>query len=235
MQRSSSQLASSARPGRRRRRVPALLRSVSPAAVAVTVSLLIGGAGFADAATGGNFLLGKANKETSTASLADSRGTPLALSAPAGKAPLAVNRKVMIKHLNAQYLGGRTATGLAVTGGQGFTTPGTSTPINDTGPTVVAFTGLLPAGTYYVSATATLAVAPGDGFGDCWIAKESAPNSEFNVGSTGQEGEYTVAETAAVTVTIGATLEELCDTGGSNGSTAVDAGIIAIRVLSSSP
>jgi len=67
--------------------VPAFRRPVSPAAVAVTVSLLIGGAGFADAATSGNFLLGKANKETSTASLANSRGTPLALSAPAGKAP----------------------------------------------------------------------------------------------------------------------------------------------------
>jgi len=36
--------------------------------VAVALSLLIGGAGFADAATGGTFILGKVNKETSTAS-----------------------------------------------------------------------------------------------------------------------------------------------------------------------
>ena len=75
------------------------------------MSLLIGGAGFADAATGGTFILGKANKETSTASLADSKGTALALSAPAGRAPLAVNRNVVVKNLNAQYLGGLTATG----------------------------------------------------------------------------------------------------------------------------
>src|SRR5215470_16632725 len=57
------------------RGLPRVLRSVSPAAVAVTVSLLIGGAGFADAATGGTFLLGKANQETSTAFLSDAKGT----------------------------------------------------------------------------------------------------------------------------------------------------------------
>ena len=40
-------------------------RSLSPAAaVAVTISLVLGGAGLADAANGGSFLLGKANKET---------------------------------------------------------------------------------------------------------------------------------------------------------------------------
>jgi hypothetical protein len=43
--------------------------------VAMTVSLLIGGAGFADAATGGKFLSGTANHETSTASLSDTRDT----------------------------------------------------------------------------------------------------------------------------------------------------------------
>jgi len=37
-----------------------------------------------------------------------------------------------------------------------------------------------------------------------------------------------------VTVTAGDALEEACDTGGNNGSSAKDAGIIAIRILSSS-
>ena len=215
-----------------RQRTSRRIGSVSPAAVAVVVSLLIGGTGFADAATGGTFILGKANKETSTASLADSRGTPLALSAPAGKAPLAVNRNVMVKNLNAQYLGGRTATGLAVTGGEGFTAPSTDAAINNT-PAVVASTGRLPAGTYYVSATALLWVTAGDLYVDCYIVKGSAPDFGINEGSVGQEGEFTVAETAAVTVTAGDTLEEACLTGGSNGSFANDAGIIAIRVLSS--
>jgi hypothetical protein len=217
----------------RRGRLPRLLRSVSPTAVTVTVSLLIGGAGFADAATGGNFILGKANQETSTASLSDSRGTPLALSAPRGKAPLAVNRNVMVKNLNAQYLGGLTATGLAVTGGEGFTAPATNTAINSTG-AVVASTGKLRAGTYYVTATALLFIVSGDSFGTCGIVLASAPGTAINNGSTGQEGEFTVAETAAVTVTAGDSLQELCFTGSTNGSFADDAGIIAIRVLSSS-
>jgi hypothetical protein len=71
------------------------VRSLSPAAMIVlTLAFLIGGAGLADAATGGNFILGKANSESSAASLSSSAGTPLALSAPPGKAPLAVNRNV---------------------------------------------------------------------------------------------------------------------------------------------
>ena len=232
MRHTSSHITQLARTGRRPR-LPRALRSLSPSAVAVTASLLIGGAGFADAATGGNFILGKANHETSTASLSDSRGTPLALSAPAGKAPLAVNRNVMVKNLNAHYLGGLTATGLAVTGGEGFTRNNTDTGIS-ANQTVVASTGKLPAGTYYVSASATLTVATGDGFGFCWIAQGSAPGTALNLGAASQEGEFAVAEAAAVPMTAGDTLQELCETNGANGSVAVDAGIIAIRVLASS-
>jgi hypothetical protein len=232
MEYTRSHVTQPARSGRRLR-LSRALRSVSPAAVAVTVSLLIGGAGFADAATGGTFILGKANKETSTASLADAKGTPLALSAPARHAPLAVNRKVMVKNLNAQFVGGLSATGLAVTGGQGFTRPGTNTLISNM-PAVVARTGKLPVGTYYVTATAELNVTTGDGFGLCYITKGSAPGLELNEGGALQEGTFTVAETAAVPVTAGDTLDEICKANGSHGSTAGDAGIIAIRVLSSS-
>lgn len=94
---------------------------------------------------------------------------------------------------------------------------------------MVASTGKLPAGIYYVSATAYLSVAPGDVTAACWIAKASAPNDQFSLG-VGLAGDYTVAETAAMNVSAGGTLQETCDTGGS-GSVAVDAGIIAIRVL----
>lgn len=41
---------------------------------------------FADAATGGTFILGKANYEGATARLSNSKGTPLSLSAPANVA-----------------------------------------------------------------------------------------------------------------------------------------------------
>jgi len=216
-----------------RRRPAHGIRSLSPSAIVVAVSLLVGGAGFADAATGGNFILGKANKESATASLSDSKGTPLALSAPAGKAPLTVNRTVMVKNLNAQFVGGLTATGLA-TGGEGFTTPETDTPIAGGGGTVVATTGTLPAGTYYVTATAFLAIAQNGNYGECWIAKGSAPSIEYNVGGALLTGLFQAAETAAVTVTAGDTLQERCVTNSSSGSFASDAGILAIRVLSSS-
>ncbi len=113
------------------------------------MAVVIAMSGTAYAATGGSFILGRANHETSTASLADSKGTPLALSAPAHRAPLAVNRNTMVKNLNAQYLGGLTATGLAETGGEGFTAPNTRAPISSTA-TIVASTGPLHSGTYYV-------------------------------------------------------------------------------------
>src|SRR5215472_7391049 len=212
----------------RRGRLPRFLRSVSPAAVTVTVSLLIGGAGFADAATGGNFILGKANQETSTASLSDAKGTPLALSAPAGKAPLAVNRNVMVHNLNAQYLGGLTAAGLAATGGEGFTAPNTNAPISyGAGPVVVARTGKLPAGTYYVTATAFVEVSPGDGPVVCWITKATAPSHEYDPGGFGQAGgAFTAAETAAVNVTAGDALEEVCQDYGINPGIVINAGIV---------
>jgi hypothetical protein len=199
------------------------------------VAVVIAMSGTAYAATGGSFILGRANHETSTASLADSKGTPLALSAPAHRAPLAVNRNTMVKNLNAQYLGGLTATGLAETGGEGFTAPNTRAPISSTA-TIVASTGPLHSGTYYVSATAKLFVVTGDGEGGCWIATSSAPDTMINLGRESLPNNIvTVGETAAVSVTAGQTLEELCDTDGStSGSTADDAGIVAIRVLSSS-
>ena len=210
-------------------------RRPSPATALSIAALVIAMSGTGYAATGGTFILGRANHETSTATLADSKGTPLALSAPARKAPLTVNRNVMVKNLNAQYLGGLTATGLAETGGQGFTAPGTSAPITST-PAIVASTGPLHPGTYYVAATAELFVVTADGEGGCWIATGSAPDTMINLGRESLPNNIvTVGETAAVSVTAGTTMEELCDTEGStSGSTADDAGIIAIRILSSS-
>jgi hypothetical protein len=108
----------------------------------------------------------------------------------------------MVKNLNAQYVGGLTGTGLAVTGGEGFTSPGTDRGINSS-VTVVASTGTLPAGTYYVTATAFLLVAAGDQLGICYIAKGSAPNTELSAGGAVQEGEFTAAKTVAVPVTAG--------------------------------
>lgn len=209
------------------------MRSLSPAAlIAVTVALLIGGAGFADAATGGNFILGKANSETSTASLTDSKGTPLKLSAPASVAPLAVNGNAMVANLNANYLGGLSASDLQPTGGDGFTN--TSISLGPLGTlTVVASTGALPAGTYYVTATAFMQL-PGGGDGTCYITTGSKPDTLLATGG-GSGPQQEAAETVAVSVTAGDTLQESCATNDSTpGSVSLYAGITAIRILSSS-
>ena len=64
----------------RARRLRAALRSLRPSSVvAVTLALVFGGTTMADAANGGNFLLGKANIETATATLTNTQGTPLKL------------------------------------------------------------------------------------------------------------------------------------------------------------
>lgn len=216
-----------------RRRIARALRSVHPAAAsALTLALVIGGAGLADAATGGNFILGKANTETSTASLSNSKGTPLSLAAPSGTAPLAVNQNVMVKKLNANDVGGLSATQLRATGGDGFRT--TSITI---GPTQVevAGTGALPAGTYYVTATAWVDLITGDNYGLCYIAKGSAPTTQLTTGGGNSPGGHLqAAETLAVTMKAGDSLQEWCYSGGSNGSAVINAGITAIRILSSS-
>lgn len=211
------------------------MRSLSPAAViAVTLALVVGGAGFADAATGGNFILGEANHESSTARLTNSRGTPLKLSAPANVAPLAVNRTAMVANLNANYLGGLSAVDLQPTGGDGFISPGTDTPLSGS-PTVVASTGALTAGTYYVTATALI-----DGVGGaestCWITTGSNPTQALATGGGSYGAQQQAAETVAAFVAAHDTLQEWCEgiTGGAGQATAYDAGIIAIRILLSS-
>ena len=88
------------------------LTSLGPATVAATVALIIAAAGFADAATGGNFLLGKTNTDNATSILSDSTGIPLALSAPSGKSPFSVNSTTQVNRLNAQYVGGDSASQL---------------------------------------------------------------------------------------------------------------------------
>ena len=215
------------------RRCLGALRSLSPAAIAVTLALIVGGAGFADAATGGNFILGKANTETSTASLSNSKGTPLKLSAPANVAPLAVNGKAMVANLNANYLGGLSATDVQSTGGAGFTPPGTRIPLPAGPATLVASTGALAAGTYYVTATAFLSLTAG-AEGTCVVRTASNPNENLATGgSTGLQAQ--AAETVAVSVTAGDSLQEWCGSTVTNGSAgAAYAGITAIRILSSS-
>jgi hypothetical protein len=209
-----------------------------PATILISVGAglaLVAAGTAAGAATGGNFILGKANTETTQATLTNSKGIPLKLAAPAGTAPLKVSNSTLVAGLNAQYLSGMTAPQVA-TGGDGFTLSGTDTPLVPTAQ-VIASTGALPAGTYYVTATALLFIGGGDQFAFCDTIKGSDGTIIARGGGSVLSGGNFVqaAATAAVSVTAGDTLQEACWVGGtSNSSTAYNAGITAIRVLSSS-
>jgi hypothetical protein len=100
--------------GTRRRRA-----LTAPVALIGAGGLVVWGIGVADAATGGGFVLGKVNKESSTATLTNSRGIPLSLKAKSGYPPLAVNSSKLVPHLNAAEVGGLTASKLQrrLTGG----------------------------------------------------------------------------------------------------------------------
>jgi hypothetical protein len=80
-------------------------------------------------------------------------------------------------------------------------------------------------------------VRPGDVGGFCRIVKNSASGTSVSgLGGARQEGYVQAAETTAVAISSGDALGELCAIGGANvsGSVAYDAGITAIRILSSS-
>jgi hypothetical protein len=203
------------------------LKSVGPATVAVTLALIIGAAGFADAATGGNFLLGRTNTDTATSVLTDTTGVPLSLNAPSGKSPLSVNSTLQVNRLNAQYVGGDSASQLQSTGGVGITAAGADIPLSDAF-VAVAATGPLPAGTYYVSATAQLFTGGTD---PAYCEITPGP---VNDGGGGNANFYSqAAETSVVTVSSGTVVEEQC-LGDGTGQDVFNAAITAIRINSSS-
>jgi len=82
------------------------MRRPSHATVVAYVALFFAMTGTAAAATGGTFVLGRSNAETSTATVSNSRGTPLSLKASSGHAPLSVNSSVRVPRLNADLLDG---------------------------------------------------------------------------------------------------------------------------------
>lgn len=212
------------------------VRSLSPVAViATTLVVVLGGVGIADAATGGALILGKSNFENSKASLSSSHGTPLSLSAPENTAPLAVNRRTMVKNLNAQFVGGLSASALKPTGGDDFSAPGKDIPILPLAATRVAKTGPLPAGIYYVTATAEVDLGSGVPGAMCFITLNGDVSHPLQEGGENGGPHIQTAETVAVSVHNKNTLQEWCEIQGGNGGTeALDAAITAIRVLSSS-
>lgn len=73
--------------------------------------------GTAYAATGGTFLLGKANSAGATTSLTNSAGTALSLNSKTGTAPLKVNHTTKVTNLNSDQLDGLDSTKFALAAG----------------------------------------------------------------------------------------------------------------------
>jgi hypothetical protein len=229
----TSQAAAAARAGGRR--IGRAARSLSPlAAIAVTAAVVLGGGGVAAAANGGTFLLGRSNHESSTASLSNSKGTPLSLSAPQHQAPLKVNRNVEVKNLNSQYVGGLSAAALKTTGSDDYDSPGHGPSLPPMATVEVASTGKLAAGTYYVSASAEISLGSGDPFGGCTIVLNGDTDHPLQSGAQSGGPTITVSETVAVKVAANKKLQEWCGFSGSSSSSVSDAGLTAIRVRSSS-
>jgi hypothetical protein len=102
------------------------MRKPSPAMIVALFSLFVALGGAGVAATGGNFILGKANSATSTTSLSAPIGgkalqlsntsttagaTALGLNVASGHPPFAVNSGVKVANLNADKLDGIDSTG----------------------------------------------------------------------------------------------------------------------------
>jgi hypothetical protein len=85
------------------------LHRPSAATVISLIALFFAMGGTAVAATGGNFILGKANTATSVSSLTNTKGTALSLSSTSTTPPLKVSNSVQVPNLNASELDGQTS------------------------------------------------------------------------------------------------------------------------------
>jgi hypothetical protein len=214
---------------------PAHRNTAAIAAALLFAGIVIGGTGIAGAAVAASraFILGRSDTETATAHLSDSRGTPLSLSAARNKAPLAVNRSVMVRNLNTQYVGGLRASSVEFTGGDGIAAPNADVALEHNTNVQVAGTGPLPAGTYYVTATALIDLTTGDFAGQCSIFRDHG----FAGVAGGGDGTSFVQAAESLTIQLNSedTLQEDCDVSGTgDGSEAIDGSITAIRILASS-
>jgi hypothetical protein len=91
--------------------IPAIVAGTVVATVAVTIPLT------ATAAVR-YVALGARNSTTATTTITNSAGTPLALNAKSGSAPLAVNSSKVVSKLNADYVDGVSASAFARTAGK---------------------------------------------------------------------------------------------------------------------
>jgi hypothetical protein len=189
------------------------MRRPSPAMLVAVTALMVAMSGTAVAATGGMFILGKANKATAVTSLSNSKGTALALSAPASEPPLTVSNSVRIPNLNASLLDGQTATaflpvhGTAANSGELGGQPASAyLPVNGTAANSNEFGGLSPSS--YMMGNGQVSHATYNmGFGGYeQVSLPNALSSDYNLQITCSNPGVGVA---AATVTLQATTSNL--------------------------
>jgi hypothetical protein len=180
------------------------------------VAVSVGGVGVAVAANGGSLVLGHTNRATSLTRLDDPKGTPLALTAGHGAAPLTVNSSKQVAHLNASLLGGDSASSLQTAG----SAVSSHYPITDGSDvsgagSLVASSAALPAGTYYATADAYVDL-PADTLLECELSTSdlvgaAAAFRNDGVGTLGAAAGYqTVTQTAPIVVGKGQRIGYYC-------------------------
>jgi hypothetical protein len=197
------------------------------------LSVAVGGLGIATAANGGSLVLGHHNAATKTTKLTDSHGTPLSLKAKHGKPPLKVNSSTKVKHLNADELDGLSANALATSGsGASSHFPNGNRGIVTISPTLVARTGALQKGTYFVNASVSGFVSSGSIL-ECFVTAK-APTTKDEDNAASAEGDFVgLPETVVMSVTAGQRIAQFCFvTTGAGTSTAQlsQAGLFATRI-----
>jgi hypothetical protein len=168
------------------------MRRPSPATAIALVALFFSMSGVAYAATGGNFILGKANSAKAVTSLTNKAGTALSLTSAAADPPLTVGNSVQVPNLNASELDGQSSSAF-------LPATGTAANSNELG-------GHTPS--FFLPATGTAANSNELG---------GTPASAYMQGggsTTGGRLALTGSETSNLLTSPGANLIARCDNGG---------------------
>jgi hypothetical protein len=160
----------------------------SPATAISLVALVFAMSGTAYAATGGDFILGKANTATSVTSLTSNKGTALSLSASPATPPLKVSNSVQVPSLNASELDGDTSSAFLPANG----TAANSSELGGLASDYVTGTGQIASDTATVaSGTSAVVTVPGAVSHDYGLQLQCiSATAEIGISATGTTLQY---------------------------------------------
>jgi hypothetical protein len=133
--------------------------SIGMFSAGVVVAIVLG-SGTAVAATGGKFILGRSNTESTPSTLTNSKGTALNLKSSAGTPPFTVNSSTKVPSLNSDRLDGLTSSDFALTVGEAAALDAQGEPVDLDDPAdgiddAVIATSSCPSGTQLTGGGAT--------------------------------------------------------------------------------